>query len=116
MDFRILGSVEVLAEGQPLPIGGPKQRALLAYLLLNGYEAVSPERLIEELWYDPPSGERRPFRLRSRASSERLVDASPGAAAGMRSSSSRRSSTSIDSGRCSHKRAPSRIRPSGRSC
>ena len=56
MDFRILGSVEVLAEGQPLPIGGPKQRALLAYLLLNGYEAVSAERLIEELWYDPPSG------------------------------------------------------------
>ena len=30
MDFRILGSVEVLAEGRPLPIGGPRQRALLA--------------------------------------------------------------------------------------
>ena len=56
MDFRILGSVEVLSGGQPLPVGGPKQRALLAYLLLNNREAVSAERLIDELWYDPPAG------------------------------------------------------------
>ncbi|HEX4526981.1 MAG TPA: BTAD domain-containing putative transcriptional regulator [Gaiellaceae bacterium] len=56
MDFRILGSVEVLTGGQPLPVGGPKQRALLAYLLLNEQDVVSAERLIEELWYDPPGG------------------------------------------------------------
>ena len=56
MDFRILGSVEVLAEGEPLPVGGPRQRALLAYLLLNEHDVVSAERLIDELWYDPPAG------------------------------------------------------------
>ena len=56
MDFRILGSVEVLAGGERLPVGGPRQRALLAYLLLNEHDVVSAERLIDELWYDPPAG------------------------------------------------------------
>ena len=56
MDFRILGSVEVLTEGKPLPVGGPRQRALLAYLLLNEHDVVSADRLIEELWHDPPAG------------------------------------------------------------
>src|SRR5260221_10981658 len=56
MDFRILGSIEVLSAGHPVTVGGPRQRALLAYLLLNEHEVVSAERLIEELWYDPPAG------------------------------------------------------------
>src|SRR5215216_1205324 len=34
MEFRILGPLEVLAEHGPLPLGGPKQRALLAVLLV----------------------------------------------------------------------------------
>jgi DNA-binding SARP family transcriptional activator len=56
MDFRILGPVEATAGGAPLRIGGPRQRALLAYLLLNANTTMSAEHLVEELWVEPPSG------------------------------------------------------------
>ena len=54
MDFRILGPLEVFDGDRPLALGGAKQRALLALLLLHANEVVSRDRLIEELW-----GERR---------------------------------------------------------
>ena len=54
MDFRILGPLEVRAHGESLALGGPKQRALLAVLLLSADRVVSRDRLIEELWADDP--------------------------------------------------------------
>jgi predicted ATPase/DNA-binding SARP family transcriptional activator len=54
MDFRILGPLEVSANGERLALGGPKQRALLAVLLLNAGEVVSSDRLVEALWPDKP--------------------------------------------------------------
>jgi predicted ATPase/DNA-binding SARP family transcriptional activator len=55
MQFRILGPLEVLDdEGRPLALGGAKQRALLATLLLHGNEVVSVDRLIDELWGENP--------------------------------------------------------------
>jgi DNA-binding SARP family transcriptional activator len=50
MVFRILGPLEVWAEGGEVSLGGPKQRALLAVLLLHSNEVVAADRLIEELW------------------------------------------------------------------
>jgi len=50
MDFRLLGPLEVSEGGQRLELGGGKQRALLAVLLLNAGEAVSTDRLIDALW------------------------------------------------------------------
>ena len=60
VEFRILGPLEVLDDsGRPLALGGPKQRALLAVLLLDAGAVVSADRLIEELWgEDPPGGAR----------------------------------------------------------
>jgi DNA-binding SARP family transcriptional activator len=60
VEFRILGPLEVLDNrGLPLPLGGAKQRALLAVLLLQAGEAVSADRLIDELWgEDPPKSAR----------------------------------------------------------
>ena len=55
MEFRLLGPLEALSEGRPLPIGGQKQRRVLALLLLHANEVVSRERLLEDLW-----GESRP--------------------------------------------------------
>ena len=56
MDFRLLGPLEVLDQGRVLPLGGAKQRALLAVLLLRPNEVVSVDRLIDELWgEEPPS-------------------------------------------------------------
>src|SRR2546425_2767649 len=55
MEFRILGPLQVLDEGRELPLGGAKQRALLALLLLDPNRVVSRARLIDELWHaDPP--------------------------------------------------------------
>jgi len=54
MEFRILGPLEVEDEGRVLKLGGVKQRGLLALLLLRANEAVSRDRLIDELWGDQP--------------------------------------------------------------
>src|SRR5687767_3334462 len=50
MEFRVLGPLEVFEDGQALPLGGTKQRALLACLLLRANQLVSTDRLVEELW------------------------------------------------------------------
>ena len=50
LEFRILGPLEVIRAQRPLPIGSPRQRALLGLLLLHANEPVTRERLIEELW------------------------------------------------------------------
>jgi DNA-binding SARP family transcriptional activator/tetratricopeptide (TPR) repeat protein len=55
MEFRILGPLEVVEQDAPLRLGGGKQRALLAVLLLHANEVVSTDRLVDELW-----GEDRP--------------------------------------------------------
>ena len=55
MDYKILGPLEVSYGDRPLVLGGEKQRALLAMLLLHAGEVVSADRLIDELW-----GERAP--------------------------------------------------------
>jgi YVTN family beta-propeller protein len=54
MEFRILGPLEVEEAGRRLPLGGGKQRALLAILLVHANEVVSRDRLIEELWGGSP--------------------------------------------------------------
>jgi DNA-binding SARP family transcriptional activator len=54
LDFRLLGPLEVVDEGRPLALGGAKQRALLAVLLLRRNEVVSVDRLIDELWGEEP--------------------------------------------------------------
>ncbi len=50
-DFRILGPLEVVDDdGRPVDLGGPRQRALLAALLVRANTLVSTERLVDELW------------------------------------------------------------------
>ncbi|HEX6674664.1 MAG TPA: BTAD domain-containing putative transcriptional regulator [Actinomycetes bacterium] len=56
MDFRILGPLEVLADDGPVALGGTRQRALLAILLLHAGTAVSADRLVEDLWGGTPPG------------------------------------------------------------
>ena len=54
VEFRLLGPLEAVAAGEALPLGGPKQRALLALLLIRANEVVSVDTLIEELWGESP--------------------------------------------------------------
>ena len=54
VEFRILGPLEVVADGTPLELGGGRQNALLMLLLLSAREVCSKDRLINELWEDEP--------------------------------------------------------------
>jgi ABC-type transport system substrate-binding protein/DNA-binding SARP family transcriptional activator len=56
-EFGILGPLEVLKSGRPVPLGGPRQRAVLAMLLLEANRVVSMDRLAEDVWAGhPPEG------------------------------------------------------------
>jgi DNA-binding SARP family transcriptional activator len=53
-EFRVLGPLEVSDETGPLLLGGQKQRAVLALLLLDAGRVVSTDRLVDALWGDQP--------------------------------------------------------------
>ena len=54
MEFRVLGVLEALDAGLPVSLGGPKQRSVLAMLLLDANRSVSTDRLVDGLWGDEP--------------------------------------------------------------
>ena len=53
MQLRILGSLEVEVDGRPVALGGRRQRALLALLLIHADRVVSAVQLAEDLWDQP---------------------------------------------------------------
>ncbi|WP_243858515.1 BTAD domain-containing putative transcriptional regulator [Mycobacterium sp. DL440] len=56
MHFRLLGPLQVVRGDVTVEIGAPKQRAVLAMLLLGQGRVVSVDRLISGVWgEDPPS-------------------------------------------------------------
>ena len=57
LEFRILGPLEVSADGRSVPLGGVKPRAVLAVLALHANQPVSAERLAVAVWGEevPPS-------------------------------------------------------------
>jgi peptide/nickel transport system substrate-binding protein len=54
LQYSILGPLQVHAGGSTVSLGGTKQRTLLAVLLLHANEALSKDRLAEELWGGAP--------------------------------------------------------------
>jgi WD40 repeat protein/DNA-binding SARP family transcriptional activator len=76
--FRILGPLAAFADEEPLQVGGPKQRALLALLLLSANRVVSRESLLAELFFElsPDSADHA---LRNQVSRLRKVLAAAGA-------------------------------------
>jgi ABC-type transport system substrate-binding protein/DNA-binding SARP family transcriptional activator len=54
MEFGVLGPVLVRRDGRDEPLGGPKQRSLLAMLLLRANEVAARDRLIDGLWGERP--------------------------------------------------------------
>src|SRR3954452_23687890 len=84
MEFRILGPLEGHRDGRALDLGGPKQRALLALLLLEANHVVATERLIDALWDEqPPETARNALhvhvsQLRKAIGRERLATREPG--------------------------------------
>src|SRR3954464_7371503 len=57
IEFGVLGPLEVSRAGHSVKLGGPRQRAVLALLLLEANRVVSMDRLAEEVWAGhPPEG------------------------------------------------------------
>lgn len=55
--FEVLGPLRVVREGQPVKLGGPRQRAVLARLLVDRGHPVSRDGLADAVWSgDPPPG------------------------------------------------------------
>src|SRR5215217_2615241 len=84
MEFAVLGPVAARHDGRELPLGGPKQRGLLAILLLHANEVVSRDRLIDGLWGErpPPTAghtlDNYVSRLRKALGDARLTRRAPG--------------------------------------
>jgi len=54
VEFRILGPLEVVEDGNPVALGTLKERLVLGVLLLHVNEFVSRDRLIDDLWGEAP--------------------------------------------------------------
>ncbi len=88
LEFRILGTVELLLDGRPVPLRGPVRRGLLAVLLLRANHVVTADKLIEQLWGATPPKTVRPGLqwqisqlrqlMRAEDDPERLAFRSPG--------------------------------------
>jgi YVTN family beta-propeller protein len=83
MEFRVLGPLEVVRDGRVLTLGSGRQLALVAVLLLHANEAVSVDRLVDELWREspPPTAAkivRNSVSLLRRELGDRLVTRPPG--------------------------------------
>ena len=83
VEFRVLGPLEVVRDGEPVAIGGLRRRAVLAMLVLEPGRVVSVDRLVDGVWGDEPP-ETAVTALHGhvshlrRALGERLVTRAPG--------------------------------------
>jgi DNA-binding SARP family transcriptional activator len=55
LEFCILGALEVRVDDEPVALGGKRQRAVLAALLMQARRVVPTDRLVADLWgAEPP--------------------------------------------------------------
>ena len=84
VDIRILGPIEAHVDGEALPLGGLRERALLALFALSPGQTISTDRLIDELWGEDlpanPSNALQALvsRLRRAVGSDTVVTKAPG--------------------------------------
>ena len=52
--YGLLGPLEAHVDGRPARLGGTRQRAVLAMLVLNAGQVVPTDRLIDETWPEEP--------------------------------------------------------------
>jgi YVTN family beta-propeller protein len=84
MEYRVLGTLEVVADGRPVELGGSKQRSVLAMLVLRAGNVVSTDALIDGLWGEwPPATAAKSLqvyvsRLRKALGEDAIVTRAPG--------------------------------------
>jgi DNA-binding SARP family transcriptional activator len=80
LEFRILGPLEAVGDRGPIRLGGPRQRATLAILLLHANRVVSIERLADDLYAGSPpvtavtQVQRQVSELRKALGSDRVIE------------------------------------------
>ena len=84
LQVRILGPLEVAAGSSVVALGGPKQRAVLAHLIVRANELVPAESLVDLIWEDEPPDTARSIihtyisLLRKAIGQDRIVGQAPG--------------------------------------
>ncbi len=84
MRFKVLGPLQVTLDDGPIPLGGPKQRAVLAHLIVRANDLVPADALIDQVWGDePPEAARGTLHsyishLRKALGAERIESRPPG--------------------------------------
>jgi DNA-binding SARP family transcriptional activator/class 3 adenylate cyclase len=88
LEFHVLGPLEAVHDGESVSVGGSRERAVLARLLLSANQVVSLEALADDLWHGaPPEGaaealwvyvSRLRKALRAHGGDEALVTRPPG--------------------------------------
>jgi DNA-binding SARP family transcriptional activator/class 3 adenylate cyclase/ABC-type glycerol-3-phosphate transport system substrate-binding protein len=84
LEFRLLGPLEVAEGGRQVPLGGPRQRLVLAHLLLTANRVLPMEDLVDRVWAeDPPPAARNTIQsyvshLRNAIGADRIELRTPG--------------------------------------
>jgi DNA-binding SARP family transcriptional activator/ABC-type glycerol-3-phosphate transport system substrate-binding protein len=84
MQVRVLGPVEVAGGDGPVSLGGPKQRSVLAHLIVRANHVVPTDTLIDQVWgEEPPAAARTSLQayvsnLRKALGADRLEGRAPG--------------------------------------
>lgn len=63
MEFRALGPISVVRDGDEIDLGSPRQKAVLALLLIHRNTVLPVERILDELWGDESEGKLNALRV-----------------------------------------------------
>jgi len=63
MEFRALGPVSATRNGEAVDLGSPRQKAVIALLLVHHGQVLSTDRILEELWGDESDGKLNALRV-----------------------------------------------------
>jgi DNA-binding SARP family transcriptional activator len=79
MEFRILGNLELVSNGEVIDLGGNRLRAFVASVLIHACEPVTYDKLSAYIWDEPPSSAPANLRTYATALRRKLADAERGA-------------------------------------
>lgn len=79
MEFRILGNLELVSNGEVIDLGGNRIRAFAAGILIHACEPVTYDKLSSYIWDEPPTSASANLRTYATALRRKLAIAEAGA-------------------------------------
>jgi DNA-binding SARP family transcriptional activator len=77
MEVRLLGPVEIYADGSVVEVGPPQRRVVVAALAVDAGRVVTLRTLIDRVWDDPPPGARQALHAHMARIRQMLARAGP---------------------------------------